>query len=181
MRDVEGVVFTVFEAPDSDNLIEAMARQGQLYAQKVSSEGKGHDLGPPHLYVMSSLLKEMAKELQNQVQGLAAAAAGEEDAKAKLMKDDLKVIQNSLSSWKEMTREERNDLVPFIRVAKMYKSEKKKLIISMSCATEMSKSMRQVVYRLLRSREEWSTKSGRAPAGHMERELATWLKALLEE
>ena len=49
MREVEAVVFTAFEAPVEDPLIEAMTKQGQLCSKKVSEEGKGLDLGPPHL------------------------------------------------------------------------------------------------------------------------------------
>ncbi len=80
-----------------------------------------------------------------------------------------------------MDRQEKNDVVPFIRVAKMFKSDRKKLIVSMNAYTEFSRGLRQVLFRNLKQRPDWDMKTGRPPAGHMERELAAWLKAMLEQ
>ena len=105
----------------------------------------------------------------------------ETKAAAQLLTDDAKAIQAAVVTWKHMDRLEKNDVVPFIRVAKMFKSDRRKLILSMGAYTDFSKCLRQVLVRNLKQRPEWDMKTGRPPAGHMERELAAWLKAMLDQ
>ena len=181
MRDIEGVVFSVFIAPEEDEVIKAATRQGRLYSKKVEEMGKGHGLGPPHLFVMSAIIKTITKELKGQVEGAEQNPSPEQKAAQDIFKQQATQMEAMAGQWSQLSLEEKNDIVPFVRAAKMYKTEQKKLIISMNSHTPMAADLRQLVVKHLRARPEWEAKTGRPPAGHMERELGAWLKLMMED
>ena len=178
MRDVEGVIFTVFEAPEEDEVVKAGARQGKLYSKKVEELGKGHGLGPPHLFVMAAIIKTIQKDLQSQVDG---APTEENQEQLNGLKQQLHKMTSLQQQWSQLSTSQKDDIVPFIRIAKMYKQDKRKIIISMNSHSEYAAELRKIVLKHMKERPEWDMKTGRPPAGHMERELATWLKLMIED
>ena len=79
--------------------------------------------------------------------------------------------------WKGWTWEEKQNILRFCRIVKLYDTSKKKIVMSWS-PTSKAQELRQTFCAAVASIPEIEYKIGRPPAGHMERELSLWLKEI---
>ena len=158
-RDAMQVLYDVFLVPSEEPPAEKATKQNTLIFKKIQKIGKGHGLCQPHVYTLAGLLQGMEiSYIKN-------------EAKAK-------EVQNLIEMWKNMATEEKYDTVKFCRVVRCYDTAKKKVVMSWGPATK-SQEMRSVFISLLTGLPLVEAKHGRPPAGHLERELGAWLKALV--
>ena len=158
-RDVMQVVFDVFLVPAEEPPAEKATRQNALIFKKIQKMGKGHGLCQPHVYTMAGILEGM---------------------EISYSKNEVKVkeVQDLIEMWKNMATEEKYDTVKFCRVVRCYDAAKKKVVLSWGPSTK-GQEMRSVFIALLTGLPLVEAKHGRPPAGHLERELGAWLKALV--
>ena len=152
-RDVMGTVFDTWLAPADDSVINAMTVQGRRYALVVRTAG--HGLSSPHLYVFGSMLDAIAKHTKE-----------EED---RLMNE----------RYIAMSIEQRAQLVRLWKIAKVFKTEDRKLALAFGAGQE-AQACKARVLAVLAKQQAWTYKVGRAPASHMERQLSEFLGDMIE-
>jgi hypothetical protein len=156
-RDAMQVLYDVYiTAADLVLIVVAMA-QNTLYNKKIQKKGRGHGLGPPFLWTAQGILVGITKMLEG------------------ARKDEANKI---LDHWNKASMEEKSDLIRFCRVVKTFESDTKKLVMSWG-ASRQAQEYRSVFMGFMTSFEQVQFKVGRPPAGYMERELALWLKELI--
>ena len=146
-REVMGAIFETFLAPETDTVIVAMSKQGKRYAHLVK-EGC-HGLGTPHIYVMGGLLNALATENE----------ANPNPVMTKLEEE-----------YKNMEIARKEELVRLCKVAKLFRTDCKKVVLAFGPGPEVAE-LKNIVVAALRSRKDWEYKVGKAPQGHMERLL----------
>ena len=158
-RDVMQVVFDVFLVPAEEPPAERATKQNTLIFKKIQKRGKGHGLSQPHVYTMAGVLEGM---------------------EVSYSKNETKLteVKEMIEMWKGMAIEEKYDTVKFCRIVRCYDAAKKKLVMSWGPSAK-SQEMRSVFVDLLTGLPLVEAKHGRPPAGHLERELGAWLKALV--
>ena len=152
-REVAGALFDTWLVMETDPILTAMIIQGRRYAAAVRSPG--HGLSAPHLYVFGSLLDAIAKET----------------------KDELDIKMNQ--QYKDMAVEERAQIIRLCKVAKVFRSDQRKVAVVFGTGHE-AQGYKQRILSLLKPKAAWTYKVGRAPAGHMERQLAAFLTDMIE-
>ena len=157
-RDAMQILYDVYLSGAEIPPIQLATQQNTLYNKKVQKAGKGHSLGPPFVYTALGLF---AGVLQITPEG----AKKEE-------------IKNILKTYKELSLEEKVDILKFCRIVKTFDSSKKKLVLSWGPG-QMAQEFRSSIMGALANAENMDYKVGRPPAGCMERELSLWLKELL--
>ncbi len=94
---------------------------------------------------MSAVIKTIAKELQQQVDGAKQEPGPEEKTAIDSIKAQLKSFETAQLQWKQMTQEEQNDVAPF--VSRMHKTDKNKLIISINSCTMFTSELTLLIYK----------------------------------
>ena len=103
-RELEGVLYETFLGPQCD-LVNAMQEQNKIYSDQAAIGGKGHGLGPPHVYSFAALLS---------AQGKLGDTVGAQTASE---------IQQATASVQGQTWQENAQWIKFCRVTKTYKAE----------------------------------------------------------
>ena len=129
--------------------------QGKIYAMKV--ESRGHGLGLPHLFVVGPMMLEIVK-----------------------MSEAPPVAKEMVDKFGEMRLEDRQEVVRFSRVAKVYQKDQKKLVLSFA-PTQIGMSFRAILIPFLSKLEHWDARMGRPPMGFMYRELGELREGFLED
>ncbi|CAK0855184.1 unnamed protein product [Prorocentrum cordatum] len=155
-RNIEGVVFDCLILDGTSQEANAMSAQGVRYNEAVTASGKGHNHGPPHLWIFGGLLTALLQRKD---------AVGAANAK-KLVE-----IKQSIEQWDEAKR---GDMIKFCKMDRCYDVNKRKLML------HLHPEIRQcIIDAMIQTGAEW--KQGRAPVSHMERELQDWLEAFTKE
>ena len=115
-RDVMGTVFDTWLAPVDDSVINSMIVQGRRYALAVRTAG--HSLSAPHLYVFGSMLDAIAKHTKEEEE--------EEEEEDRLMNE----------RYTAMSVEQRAQLVRLCKIAKVFKTEDRKLALAFGAGQE---------------------------------------------
>ena len=154
-RSLEGILLDTFILPADSQEVTSISEQTLAYDKKVKAAGRGHSLGSPHLYAWMGLISSLVKRGEKIGSATAERIAG---YKAKM---------------EEQSLEELADEVRLCKVDKVYSENMKRLTMSV----ERSGIRLDVIKALTELKAV--RKQGRAPAGHMERELQQWLEAFL--
>ena len=109
----------------------------------------GHGLGPPHIYVMGGLLNALATENE----------ANPNPGMTKLEEE-----------YKNMEIARREELVRLCKVAELFRTDCKKVVLAFGPGPEAAE-LKNIVVAALQSRKDWEYKVSKAPQGHMERLL----------
>jgi len=151
-RDLASAIFATFFLLRT----AATAKSTKAAMVKYDEDTKAHgDQGPPHLHAVLGFL-EGAKSL--------AYTAEEEELKDQVTQFD--------KEFEEASEEEQHRMVPFFRLRRIQKQEVWLLQYRTSAETTDS------LFRAVLKKEAAVPKSGRAPAGVMERLLSRALKEL---
>ena len=135
--------------------VEATSAKEQTvaYSKKVVEE-PDKQLGPPHLWAFSGLLKAISERPESEV--------GEANSRK---------LKEWQEEWKGMPTEARYEVCRHCRVDKMYAATKKRLTIFVQHPS--SEALQKALLQLGAEK-----KMGPQPAGYMERELQEYLLAL---
>jgi hypothetical protein len=165
-RMVEGILLDVFLVPTESGLYQAVAAAGRSYADKCEELGRGHNLGPPHVHMWQAMCAFLRD----------SEAVGDRHRE---------VLKDHLTAWESMEVEECVIGIRMVRVTKCFKSDTKKLWISLDEGVWMAeagaagyKSLRRAIITAVGCLEHTKMVSGKAPAGHMESELSALLNRL---
>ncbi|CAK0853370.1 unnamed protein product [Prorocentrum cordatum] len=156
-RDMSGVIFDTLIVPMTVAFITMMSEQTVAYAAETKSKGKEHTLGPPHIYAMGGLIKGLMTH------GDSLGAQNHTDL---------------ATAWKEhdgYSVEQKCELILFCRQDKVFQKERRRITF----ATRDAK-FRSILLACLSQVPQTTRKYGRAPASFMEREIQTFLEALLK-
>eukprot|EP00929_Paragymnodinium_shiwhaense_P057174 TRINITY_DN28613_c1_g2_i1.p2 TRINITY_DN28613_c1_g2~~TRINITY_DN28613_c1_g2_i1.p2 ORF type:complete len:252 (+),score=52.99 TRINITY_DN28613_c1_g2_i1:72-758(+) len=160
-RTVAGVLMDCIIVPTETAVAKALTETGRAYAEQCEAKGKGHDLGPPHLWAWAALVK-----------ALSTADVGAENKRCLL---------EHLAKYEGWSQEEAALHIRLVRLTKCFKSSQRKLWLCINEGTSASetagtsKSLRRLVLDSLKQIEGCKVTTGRAPAGHVERELSEFL------
>lgn len=174
-RDFEGALMDTWLGPKKDVVFTTTTTQNGRYS--VAVRDRGHGKGPPHLYTMAGVVGGLAKHRDvEEVEGEDAVLAegAEEEAKGR---DTMKGMLETYSTWTEI---QKADFVKFCRVGKVYQEDKMRLTLMMA-PTQAAMEARIQIVKILDNRPGWVRKTGRPPAGYMERQLGEWLQHILGE
>jgi len=163
-RDFQGIVLDCVTMQTDTPLCQALLNTGKRYAAACAEAGKGHGYGPPHLHLMAALLKhllscDVGSVNRRHLQGFYDYNA-------------------ALDMW------EQNLTIRQCRVVKMYDSGAKKLFIAINevhlVEVQQEHGFRSIRKTLMDALTQLDCKvmMGSPPAGHMERELASYLTAI---
>lgn len=168
MRDVQGILFDTCLGDAKLEEFEAGQEQSRAYAEEAKGN-KGHNLGPHHLLVAGGVVDSLREQLE-----LKRA----EDPTWGLMADQMKRLSDELD---KASIEEKGKMIRYFNLSATYqkKGEAPKLRLTMSWGPDhASQPARELVCKVLRQLSGVDMKVGRAPAGHLERELQAWLEVI---
>ena len=86
----------------------------------------------------------------------------------------LETDKKNFTVYESMTPEMRGETIKLCKMVSTFKETHKKLVLSWGVG-EHSQALRRDVVSKMGALEGWTMKQGKAPAGHMERELSKWL------
>ncbi len=151
-RDICSILFAVIIMKIDCDIIKAMQQEGKNYSQAVRAAGKGHQLGPPGPAIFCSMIEALCKADVG-----AANRTALETVRDKLATAEQKAILED---------------VPFIKLGKCYDEGTIKILLHMRDRTTgkmVTDALAQLGGKIC---------LGKAPAGHIERELSEWLTAV---
>ena len=161
IREVEGALFDTMLGPSDSPLVLGMGEQGTNYQSAVKEAGKGHGLGPPHIYVFAGLISSLTKSNPAEV--------GEENHSQ---------LVQSLKHLDTIDLHAKCELVQLCRLNNTHIKEIKRITLCFAPNT-LAQQLRTVVVQSM-MRLKWEVKEGKAPPSFMERELQEWLKVVLK-
>lgn len=150
LRDMHNCIVDVFLGPSEDPIFSTMKDQTIAYSQLPQREREG----PPHIVAFLGLLTALTQK------GVAVGAA------------NLQALENYLKETEGMDTEQMAEAVRHCRQVKCYQASQTRLVLEIS----RTPVRRQLIDALKQAGFKWCV--GRAPAGHLERELQNWLDAL---
>jgi len=153
VRDVEAVVITVVLLPAAFDLCEKMRAETVKYERMVKEAGKGHSYGPPDLHRYAVLVETL----------MADTKVNEHDREL-LKEENERLAQLTGQTFVTVLGQQ----VHLVRLVKTFKSETKRLLLSIS--TTVAPTIVQALVDI-----GGDLKTGRAPPGAMEDELERWL------
>ncbi len=133
-------------------IIEGMKAEGRNYAKATREAGKGHSLGPPGPGIFLAMMEAL----------IILDIGGANRTK----------LTDLVEGWREADQETILEIAPIVKTAKCYSDDDLKLILSIrdrDLMKTITDSFKQIECRIC---------LGKAPPGHMERELSEWLEAL---
>ena len=160
-RDVQGVLFETWLMPIGTRIVELAKKQNLKYSEKVKV--RGHGLGPPHLYTFGGVLAG--------IQELKKGSEMEEK------------INKVVELYIKMSVVEKGEIAKFCRISKIYDTTKYRVTMCFGPAEDAVRA-RAIIMTAMHSLEEemgFEFKQGRPPPSYMEREIGSWLQALLEQ
>ena len=157
-RMLSGVLLEVVVLKSEAKPVAHMLQQGRNYAAKTKEAGRGHGLGPPHVYIASGLLKGLMEE---------QSAIG---------KKNHDLIVKFSEQFEGEGIEGQCDMVKICRADQTYQGDMHK--ITLHFAAEQQEALRAILSAL--QQLDGQRKLGRAPKGPMERELEEWLRSWQE-
>jgi hypothetical protein len=152
-RELCSILLDPFLCPAEAMICIEADKQGKRYAKAVASPG--HGLQAPHLYIFGAVLAAIAK----------LSCATEEE-------------KNCFQIYEKLTLVQRGEVIKVCKLAKVYRETHKKLVFAWGVGPQ-AQLLRTLVVQKLVSLEGWELKQGKAPAGHMEREISSWLSEML--
>ena len=156
---LEGAVYDTFLGPADAPEVTQMAAQTACYSAETKAKGKGHGLGPPHLWSFGGLLLALSER------GVAVGAQNAE------------ILAVWKAKWQDMSLEERSEIARYCRLAKTYKQEGKAELRRITVCLSQAHPLRAAVVGAMQQ-VGWERKLGRAPKSMQERQLQDWLEAL---
>ena len=157
-RELEAVVMDVLLIPTSLALVAKVKEATKEWAAKVKEEGKGHKLGPPYLTVFNTMLPWLS----------------EQDTGAKNKKE----IADYVKENQELAVDDQLMFVRSCRLKRAYDPEQQKLVFALRSTAAMESLRKVLVDGFVQL--GGSFKTGRAPAGGMERKLQEILNNMKE-
>ena len=139
-------------SPESNN----MGEQNANYQEQVRKDGKGHKLGPPHVYTFG---------------GLMAGLLTRKDLTPEL----LAKLREISDWWADASTQQACEAVKFRRMSKVFHQKQRRLQIAWG---PRASPWSQFVRDALAESHAWEMKLGRAPPAVMERELQELLTAM---
>lgn len=152
VREVESVLFDVALLDKEAPTILAMKTATTEWMTKVTANGQGHGLGPPHLAAWEALAASLIE--------LDIGAANKT------------ALREHLEAFKVLTMIEKGIAVRLCKVKRTFDPLKVRLIISLRGSLEPLRPT--VISALVQAGA--SMKAGRAPAGNLERKLQQMLE-----
>jgi hypothetical protein len=152
-RELASILLDPFLCPADATICLEADKQGKRYAKAVANPG--HGLQAPHLYIFGAVLAALAK-----------------------MEDATEEEKNCFQIYEKLTLVQRGEVIKVCKLAKVYRETHKKLVFAWGVGPQ-AQLLRTLVVQKLVSLEGWELKQGKAPAGHLEREIASWLTDML--
>lgn len=143
IRDVNNVMYDVLVVKVTSPETEAMKEEGAKYAELVRGQ-KNHQYGPPHVWQFAALLKAFASR------GVGIGA------------QTLQVIQEKMAMYATATLHDRNDVVRFCRLVKMYDDNLKRVVLHISDATLHKHVLSALIQTGEKSRKCWTRSSSKS-------------------
>ena len=157
---IEGALFDTFLGEASLQETTHMSEQTLAYATRTKADGKGHGLGPPHIWAYSGLLISLGKRRYS-VGARNAETLGKLEAE-----------------YKDLNVDQRCEVIRYCRLSKTHPqtgaTPMKRLTL---CFPPHAREAREAILASL-VQAGWEKKQGRAPRIFMERELQEWLETL---
>ena len=157
---IEGALFDTLlgEEVAGDPLVLGMSEQTSLYSREVKEKGRGHGLGPPHIWAFGGLGTSLVK-----LGGRVGASTAEK-------------IKGFMEEYDQMSVADKCEAVRYCRLSTTYKSTDRRITLCLA-------PCHPVRHSLLKAMEElkWERKFGKAPKNFMERELQEWLEVLADK
>jgi hypothetical protein len=91
----------------------------------------------------------------------------------------LESLEAAVQDYGSLNPEGKCELIRYFKVAKCYKQENSKVLMSFS-PSPAGQKLRTIALECLKTLDpanKWEAKLGRSPAGHLERDLQAWLVA----
>ena len=165
-RVAMGILLDVWVIPTAASLHQKLRETGRVYARKAEELGRNHTLGPPHVWMFGALLNYLKECTDVRTQTRKA----------------LTEIAQAYETWDTALT---CQIVRMVRITKCFKSESKKLWISlgevgMQVESKMSHSLRLTLIRAMGDIPNHRRTQGKAPAGYTEQQLSEFLGRLSE-
>ena len=155
-RDLEGAMFDTVLVKNSTAEAMEMQSQTKAYGDGVRGHGATHTLGPPHIWAWGGLMQALTRR------GPSIGAV------------TLQTLTDHNTWLASATTEEKADLIRFCRCHRMFNPEMRRITFSLH-----DQALRTAVMSAL-VQAGCERKLGRAPAANMERELQSYVEALME-
>ena len=155
-RDLHSAIIDTWVGDGGSPEANNMGEQNTNYQEQVRKAGKGHQLGPPHVYTFGGLLAGML-------------------TRKDLLSELLVKIREIADWWAAASTQQASEAVKFCRMSKVFNQKQRRLQIAWG---PRAAPWSQFVRDALAESQAWEMKLGRAPPAVMERELQEWLSAL---
>ena len=153
-RDTDAVLFDVLLGDTDSDEVAASKLQGQAYSKGAAV--KGHDLGPPRIWLFGGVLEVLKKEEQQ---------AGE-----------AKTLQEQFEVFGKMRVEQKYDAIKHSKVARTHQASRTKITMAFA-HNDFAQLVRMAMVKRLMEKG-WELKTGRAPASHIERSMQEVLEQI---
>jgi hypothetical protein len=166
-RDAASVIFDTSLGEAANSEIAASKAQGTEY-NALTFGKSGHPHGPPFIWIFGGWLGDLHRQLQ------------EEETAPKELKDDTKTAADTFGT---LSVEGKAELVKFFRITSTFKKRGSPELVRVTMSFAPSsdgQKLRTLCIRLLKEIAGYEMKIGRAPPGHLEREIQEWLELMKE-
>ena len=167
-RDLAGAIFDTAIGKAANEEISVAKEEGTLYNKETFGK-PGHTKGPPYIWIFGGWLADLLRQLEE----LEAPNANQ----IALLND----TKLAAEQYGALGVEGKAEVLKFFRLTSTYKkrNQPEGIRVTVCCAPHPEgQALRRLIIRLLKEMAGFEMKIGRAPPGHMEREIQEWLEIL---
>ena len=167
-RDHASAIFDTSIGPASNKEITIAKEEGTLYNKETFGK-PGHDKGPPYVWIFGGWLADLYRQLQE--------LENPTPQQATLLKD----TQQAADQYGALDVIGKAEVLKFFRLTATYRkrNQPEGIRVTLCCAPHPEgQALRRLILRLLKEQAGFEMKIGRAPPGHLEREIQEWLEIM---
>ena len=167
-RDHASAIFDTSIGPASNEEVKVAKEEGTLYNKETFGKA-GHNKGPPYIWIFGGWFADLLRQLQ------------EIEAPTPQQTDLLKITQQAADQYGALGVEGKAEVLKFFRLTSTYKkrNQPEGIRVTLCCAPHPEgQALRRLILRLLKEQAGFEMKIGRAPPGHLEREIQEWLEIM---
>jgi hypothetical protein len=159
MRDVFSVVFDTLLLPTESTPVTMAKAQNVLYQSETKNKKK-HGLGSPHIYTVGGAMEALLK-----------LAADHQD------KEVSNQMEPVFKEYGDLEPKQKEEICLFFRLTQCHDTNQSRILMAFSSDLP-GQALRKTMIKSLEVLAAAEIKTGRAPAGWMERDLQQWLQQL---
>jgi hypothetical protein len=163
-RDHASAIFDTAIGLASNPEVAVAKEEGTSYNKETFGKS-GHNMGPPFIWIFGGWFDDLLRQLK------------EIEAPTPQQDDLRKCTQQAAEQYGALDVEGKAEVLKFFRLTSTYKkrNQPEGIRITLCCAPHPEgQALRRLVLRLLKEQAGFEMKIGRAPPGHLEREIQEW-------